>query len=394
MRAWSSPLCQLSYQHLSLLSSLCLHFVFRVYSLFLFLSLLHPLFTCSFPLPPASADPHSLRTFITIHPLASHILSPILFSRYSCSALSLLSTQSACPMRRSGSHQGRHAQSAARTSLPHSRANLLPLILIATSVILSAITTTASAQTPQSTCCMSYASLDEKTLYIQGGFTTVGTNRTQVDQFAALDLTVPSWPTSSPPWMLPPYRGKAPNSSWHSMVVSKDHANLFFWDPFNSGWSAFNIADRTWTNTSLPLDATRTIAIRSGVDYNTGYVYVPAGTSNGTQMAMNTISSTAYTTSAMPTELMPVPINHETFVWSSVRGTFLHYGGKTFTRDTANPYLNEYSATNGWSRVVSFLSLLLLSCMGKSIQEQQKRRGANLSPTPSFLTAHIRSFPW
>jgi hypothetical protein len=146
------------------------------------------------------------------------------------------------------------------------------------------------------------------------------------------------------------------------MVVSKDHANLFFWDPFNTGWSTFNIADRTWTNTSLPLDATRQIAIRSGVDYNTGYVYAPAGTSNGTQMAMNALS-TAYTTSAMPTELMPVPINHETFVWSSVRGTFLHYGGKTIFGNTANPYLNEYSPTNGWSRVVSPHSLFCMDIL-------------------------------
>ncbi|KAG0293159.1 hypothetical protein BGZ96_003216 [Linnemannia gamsii] len=55
----------------------------------------------------------------------------------------------------------------------------------------------------------------------------------------------------------------------------------------------------------------------------------------------------------MPTELMPVPINHESLVWSSVRGTFLHYGGKTIFGNTANPYLNEYSATNGWSRVTT-----------------------------------------
>ncbi|KAF9153845.1 hypothetical protein BG015_002513 [Linnemannia schmuckeri] len=55
----------------------------------------------------------------------------------------------------------------------------------------------------------------------------------------------------------------------------------------------------------------------------------------------------------MPVDLMPVPINHETFVWSSVRGTFLHYGGKTIFGGTANPYLNEYSPANGWSRVTT-----------------------------------------
>ncbi|KAF9144704.1 hypothetical protein BGX30_011725 [Mortierella sp. GBA39] len=259
-------------------------------------------------------------------------------------------------MRRHRSRHGSDAWDPTRSFYtPPSISNLLPLIFVATAVILSTTPTAfVSAQSPQSTCCMSYASLDEKTLYIQGGYTTVGTQRTQVNQFAALDLTVPSWPTSSPPWMIPPYRsGIAPNSSWHSMAVSKDHANLFLWDPFNTGWSTFNIADRTWTNSTLPLDATRQLAIRSAVDYNTGYVYAPAGTSNGTQMAMNTLSSTAYTTSAMPMDLMPVPINHETFVWSTVRGTFLHYGGKTMFGGNANPYLNEYSPANGWSRVTT-----------------------------------------
>lgn len=278
-------------------------------------------------------------------------------------------------MRRHRSRPSSHARDATQPSYtPSSISNLLPLILVATSVILSTTPTTlVSAQSPQATCCMSYASLDEKTLYIQGGYTTVGIQRTQVNQFVALDLTVPSWSTSSPPWMTPPYRsGIAPNSSWHSMAVSKDHASLFLWDPMNTGWSTFNIADRTWTNTTLPLDATRQIAIRSAVDYNTGYVYVPAGTSNGTQMAMNTLSSTNYTISAMPTDLMPVPINHEAFVWSTVRGTFLHYGGKTIFGDTANPYLNEYNPTNGWSRVVYCLSYFLLQSMDKLNKSDKK----------------------
>ncbi|KAK3843927.1 MAG: hypothetical protein J3R72DRAFT_489062 [Linnemannia gamsii] len=178
--------------------------------------------------------------------------------------------------------------------------------------------------------------------------------RVPVDQFIALDLTVSSWSTSSPPWMVLTYSaGKPPVSKWHSMVVSMDHASLFLWDPYNTGWSTFSIADRTWTNTSLPIDATREIAVRSAVDYNTGDIYIPAGSSNGTQMTMKSLTSTAYTTSAMPTDTMPHPINHETWVWSSVRRTFLHYGGNTRIGKFSNPYLNEYSPTKGWSRVTT-----------------------------------------
>lgn len=339
-------------------------------------SCLHPLFASSLLF--FFLHPHSLT--LSLHlittPRSTHNSTSSISSSYSSFSFSLSHTIAAghshsqpitnFPMRRHASRQGSDARDATRSSYtPPSVSNLFPLILVATSVILSTNPTTfVSAQSPQSTCCMSYASLDEKTLYIQGGYTTVGTVRTKVNQFIALDLTVPSWSTSSPPWMTPPYRaGIAPNSSWHSMAVSKDHASLFIWDPFNTGWSTFNIADRAWTNTTLPLDATRQIAIRSAVDYNTGYVYAPAGTSNGTQMAMNTLSSDAYTTSAMPTDLMPVPINHETFVWSTVRGAFLHYGGRSIFGDTANPYLNEYSPTNGWSRVVCCLPYFLLNSM-------------------------------
>ncbi|KAF9093097.1 hypothetical protein BGX23_003661 [Mortierella sp. AD031] len=240
---------------------------------------------------------------------------------------------------------------SAKRSAP-SIASLLPLILVTTSSILST-TVSAQAQPPASVCCMSYASIDESTLYIQGGFTSVGTVRTQVDQFIALDLSVSTWSTSNPPWMTPPYSvGTPPNSSWHSMSVSKDHTNLYFWDPFNTGWSTFNFAKRTWANFTLPPGTTNRIGIKSGVDYNTGIVYVPAAFANGTQMIVNSVGTGYLNPSVMPTTLMPAPIYHETFVWSSVRGTFLHYGGKTmFGTESGNPYLNEFSPTVGWSRV-------------------------------------------
>lgn len=57
----------------------------------------------------------------------------------------------------------------------------------------------AQASAPVS--CMKYTS--EKYLYIQGGFTAVATIRTQSNQLIVLDLTVPTWPTSNPPWLFP-----------------------------------------------------------------------------------------------------------------------------------------------------------------------------------------------
>ncbi|KAF9133811.1 hypothetical protein BGW39_008854 [Mortierella sp. 14UC] len=73
----------------------------------------------------------------------------------------------------------------------------------------------------------------------------------------------------------------------------------------------------------------------------------------GTEMIMNQPFTTGMSISAMPTNLMPESISHESFVWSTVRGTFLHYGGKSMFGTTGNPYLNEFSPLRGWAAMVT-----------------------------------------
>ncbi|KAF9144706.1 hypothetical protein BGX30_011727 [Mortierella sp. GBA39] len=229
----------------------------------------------------------------------------------------------------------------------------LSLTFVAATAILA---TFASAQTPAGVTCMAYANLDEKTLYIQGGTGFQSNARYQTSYFIALDLTVSTWPTSNPPWLWPPMllNTNGPTSSCHSMAVAKDRGNLFIWDPYQkNAWWTYNIGVKTWSNYTIPLPTTQQAGIRNGVDLNTGNVYIPAGSSNGTQMVMNSPGSSPTPVTDMPTSLMPIPIIQESFVWSTYRNSFLHYGGKSIDGKTANPHLNEFSSTNSWAAVIT-----------------------------------------
>jgi hypothetical protein len=215
---------------------------------------------------------------------------------------------------------------------------------------------------------MAYASAGENYLYIQGGFTEVGKIRTQSNQLFALDLTVQTWSTSRPPWLAPPslHGTVSPTSSDHSMTVSKDGDNLYIWDPIQvSPWWTYSISQKFWDYFQNPLNITKALGIRNAVDMNTGNVYIPAGSNEGTMMIMNTPRTNAVPTSFMPTELMPVPVVQESFVWSTYRNTFLHYGGRSMDAKTSNPNLTEFSPSSSrWRSVVLFthVNIRLFAC--------------------------------
>lgn len=229
---------------------------------------------------------------------------------------------------------------------------LSPSIFIATITI---IATRSLALTPVPVCCMAYTHIDETTLYIQGG---LDVNRTPTNQFIALDLTTPVWNTSAPPWFYPPevQLHESPTAIWHSMVATKDRRNLIMWDPLQEYyifWS-YNIPRNDWDRSWIPLDYTRQPGIRVGVDLTKGDIYIPAAIDNGTQVMMNTLGISGVSLSPMPTDLMPVPILQASFVWSVLRNSFLHYGGRSMVGNTSNPHLNEFDPTSGWTAVVCF----------------------------------------
>ncbi|KAF9144705.1 hypothetical protein BGX30_011726 [Mortierella sp. GBA39] len=203
---------------------------------------------------------------------------------------------------------------------------------------------------------MATAISDGSYLYIQGGFTSVATLRTAVPQFFALDLVVETWPTSTPPWTWPPNIGDMtpPASNGHSMAVSKDRGNLFMWDPFQpAAWWTYNIGSRYWSSYNIPRNVTIQPGIRNGVDMNTGNVFIPGGADNGTQMIMNTPGDSAVPLTPMPTTILPAPVVQASFVWSTYRNSFLHYGGQSIAGNIANPNLIEFSPTTGWQALTT-----------------------------------------
>ncbi|KAF9927102.1 hypothetical protein FBU30_003490 [Linnemannia zychae] len=53
----------------------------------------------------------------------------------------------------------------------------------------------------------------------------------------------------------------------------------------------------------------------------------------------------------MPSNLIPQPVIYESFVWSTLRKSFLLYGGKSLDGTTGNPRLTEFNANTQWSAV-------------------------------------------
>lgn len=260
------------------------------------------------------------------------------------------------------------------------------IIFFASSVILSTLT---SAQFPVPVCCMSYAHIEETTLYIHGG---LDANRIPTNQFIALDLTVPSWEIFFPPWSTPPSKPlhlngspAPPTSIWHSMAVAKDREKLLIWDALHTDgnwWWTYNILEKTWSNFSIILDTSEIAAtnplvlvnvthqagIRNGVDLTSGDVFISSGTSDGVQMIQHTVNATSgLPRTSQPTSFRQDPIAHASFVWSMYRNSFLHYGGRSMFGNTSNPNLNELIPKYGWDPVVRFflgwMSLFFFFCM-------------------------------
>jgi hypothetical protein len=112
------------------------------------------------------------------------------------------------------------------------------------------------------------------------------------------------------------------------------------------------ITEKIWGNSWVPLNYTRQPGVRVGVDLTAGDVYISAAADSATKVLKSTPGISSVSFSPMPKDLMPVPLFHETFIWSIYRNSFLHYGGTSMDGKTANPYLNEFVPTTGWKAVV------------------------------------------
>ena len=318
---------------------------------------------------------------LLLYILPSHALSPPFCPSLSCFIVPLSLSQLTRPPSLDIATQSLEAISQrfhlAFPGVLRSLSSTMPSVPIiffffATTTILP---TFVSAQLIVPVCCMSYTNIDETRLYIQGG---LNNNRTTVNQFIALDLTVPAWEASAPPWSKPQNLNgtNPPISSWHSMVAAKDRGKLFIWDALQTTavWWTYNIVEKSWRNYAVPIgtpemaatnssylvNITRQAGIRNGVNVATGEVYISSGTDNGTQMSIHTIDpTTGLPATSQPSSFKQDPIAHESFVWSGYRNSFLHYGGRSMNGTNSNSQLNELLSMNGWMAVVCFFCVCL-----------------------------------
>ncbi|KAF9567052.1 hypothetical protein EC968_003521 [Mortierella alpina] len=222
---------------------------------------------------------------------------------------------------------------------------------------------TSRAQAPIPATSAAYVTIDEKVLYVQGGFTNLTAGVSLLtDQFFTLNLTH-NWTSSSPPWKaVTGFNGRTPPLNWgNSLAVLKSKESLIMWasegyGAMESGLLSFSIGAKSWTAIAEPLPAAHTnwYKLKSVVDPATGLVYIPSGWNNGTGMAIYNPETNNFTSVPMPSiEIMTPTVGYSTAVWSTLRDSILIYGGLNFLDvRVGNPFLVEYSPRSGsWSRL-------------------------------------------
>ncbi|KAK3823798.1 MAG: hypothetical protein JOS17DRAFT_753404 [Linnemannia elongata] len=210
--------------------------------------------------------------------------------------------------------------------------------------LLWSISTEAS---PNSAVFASYATVEESTLYIQGGVNTISGDN--MYQFYSLDLTK-NWDISNQPWSevitADPIPAKL--ETWgHSISLSRNQKTLTFWN-INGSVSyaaSFHLDTNTW-EALPPLNLLTkkhfsVEIIKAATDPRTDQVYIPGGSDKGMLVySPDSKSSTAL-------ELGPSGKNGTywsaySFVWSDVRKSFLYFGGYDFP-GAGSLYFYEYS---------------------------------------------------
>ncbi|KAF9432761.1 hypothetical protein BGZ76_010356 [Entomortierella beljakovae] len=217
----------------------------------------------------------------------------------------------------------------------------------------------ASAEAPIPVTNMAYATVDEKTLYIQMGLTPDGSFST--NQFFSLDLTVPNWNTDNPPWkdlVSSTTDLQAPSDFGPSMTVSGDKQSLIVWGGYSSQISTYNIENGLWAPS---IDSAPNLTpIRQGfqavTDPNTGLVYVPSGADQGKAMVAYNPKTNVTQSLPMPAELSGNGLGYYGAVWSTQKNSVFVYGGHLITANShANTQLFGYDpSTKLWTSIATY----------------------------------------
>jgi len=243
----------------------------------------------------------------------------------------------------------------------------------------------ALAQNPLTTSAAAYTTIDERTFYVQGGFTLYDENRDPslpamdlTDQFFSLDLTT-DWKAANPPWKAVPANSplRPPRTWGHSMTAIKGNNDLLIWSTRRNpdsreGIYSFSIANNFWEPTVVPLPSTYNTwyKLKAAADPQTNDVYLPCGRGAGRSMAVyKTASSVGEETPMPPPETLIADVFGYTTLWSTFRNSMLLYGGLSYNETRVfNPSLVEFIPGNKtWARIVSFPAIRLppaLFCTG------------------------------
>ncbi|KAF9931283.1 hypothetical protein FBU30_010512 [Linnemannia zychae] len=218
---------------------------------------------------------------------------------------------------------------------------------------------------------MAYTTVNESTLYIQGGFDGSNSNySTRLDQFYALDLRN-DWDTSNPSWSQPSVVGKTPKqlaTAGHTMSFSQNQNTLTIWNMVYPLTFAANYSLDTsmWNELAAlpPPDPGPLRFYQAAIDPKTGRVYIPGCA--GTSMLRYDFSSSSASILPMPFRGDNTSWSGYSFVWNEVRQSFFFFGGTS--KPSASSYFFEYKtdSDNSWSILESFGSVpphLTESCM-------------------------------
>ncbi|KAK3830339.1 MAG: hypothetical protein J3R72DRAFT_257899 [Linnemannia gamsii] len=188
---------------------------------------------------------------------------------------------------------------------------------------------------------VAYATFDEKTFYVNGGWGQMAA----VPQFYSLDLTQDNWKVSSPPWRQLNYPSDIQAEYDHSMTVSLDGRTIALWVGKVTQLVNYSITDNKWTQSPSGFVSQGTHA---ATDPTTGTVYILNGTTSISWVNYNIASG--FSTEPLPTSLFNLQDTIISFVWSKVRKSFIVHTSEE--KSATNP-LFEYIPSSGQWKALS-----------------------------------------
>ncbi|KAK3816982.1 MAG: hypothetical protein JOS17DRAFT_778626 [Linnemannia elongata] len=209
---------------------------------------------------------------------------------------------------------------------------------------------------------MAYITIDENTLYIQGGIDPSDTNKSSLaaksKQFFTLDLTRPTaWNTTATtlPWtQLNTDGDSGPAAYGHFLFAAPKRRNISVLDPrgTNSSIMSYNLDANRWTKAGdQPKELTAIPGLQAVAHPTSGLVYIPSGRDNadGDMLIYDpTTSITTWTPMPSRDPNNGLQFYGYSFVWSSYRGSFLIFGGG----GDVGSYFHEFKVSyNSWTEV-------------------------------------------